>query len=357
MRKIFSVASLATSVLTLAACVSEPADDPLDPNPTAANNDNGTPNNGSPNPTTTSGLASRYPGDQGIAADEAVIWYEDFEQGSVDELADRYDSAKREGLSFSPDVPAASGGGQSVVMSAGGAEGNATDLFKLFPGGHDQLYVRYYVKHEDAPYHHSGMWMGGYNPETPWPNPQAGERPGGDDRVSVAVEANGTGTNGRRLDFYNYWRGMHTWKAPGEPTGSGSWYGNCAVHENDVYTRPGEWLCVEFMVKLNDDPNSAAGGELALWQNDQLVNHYTSDGPLGYWIRDKFCTVEADAASCLDYAPPEGERAQEPLDLQWRTSTDLRLNWVWPQNYITEGSGQIQYDDMVVATSRIGCIQ
>jgi hypothetical protein len=48
-----------------------------------------------------------------------------------------------------------------------------------------------------------------------------------------------------------------------------------------------------------------------------------------------------------------------PLDLQLRSTSDLHINAFWPQNYITDSTteGAVQYDDMVVATERIGCLQ
>jgi hypothetical protein len=47
-----------------------------------------------------------------------------------------------------------------------------------------------------------------------------------------------------------------------------------------------------------------------------------------------------------------------PLDQQWRSTTALQLNYFWPQNYITQGpDGSVQYDEMVVATSRVGCLR
>lgn len=302
-------------------------------------------------------LADRYPGDDGIADDPAVVWYEDFEQSTIDELAEPYDQARTDGMSFSTDVPPKSPGEKSIRMTAGGDHGTATDLYKLLPGdGYDQLYVRYYVRHEDAPYHHSGMWVGGYHPPTSWPNPQAGTRPDGDDRISVAVEPVGTSSFGRRMDFYNYWMNMRSWM-DGQPDPDTGFYGNPVLHRDDFYMKIDEWMCIEFMIRLNDDLNSAAGGELAAWYEDELLYHFTESGPLGYWVRDKFCVADADAAACLDYAPPEEEREQEVLDLQWRTTEELRLNWFWPQNYISDGQGSIQFDDIVVATERIGCIK
>ncbi len=47
-----------------------------------------------------------------------------------------------------------------------------------------------------------------------------------------------------------------------------------------------------------------------------------------------------------------------PLDLQYRSVAPLDLNAFWPQNYITSGpEGSVWYDDMVLATERVGCIE
>jgi hypothetical protein len=46
-----------------------------------------------------------------------------------------------------------------------------------------------------------------------------------------------------------------------------------------------------------------------------------------------------------------------PLELQWRSTASLQLDAFWPQNYITSGpDGSVQFDEMVVATSRVGCL-
>ena len=47
-----------------------------------------------------------------------------------------------------------------------------------------------------------------------------------------------------------------------------------------------------------------------------------------------------------------------PLDLRHRSTSTLKLDAFWPQNYITSGpAGSVWYDDMVVARSRVGCIR
>jgi hypothetical protein len=47
-----------------------------------------------------------------------------------------------------------------------------------------------------------------------------------------------------------------------------------------------------------------------------------------------------------------------PLDLRMRSTAALDLNAFWPQAYVTSGpAGAVQYDDMVVAKSYVGCLQ
>jgi hypothetical protein len=44
------------------------------------------------------------------------------------------------------------------------------------------------------------------------------------------------------------------------------------------------------------------------------------------------------------------------LAQQWRSTSALKINYFWPQNYNTAGiTSSLLLDDMVVATQRIGC--
>src|SRR2546428_12752600 len=128
-------------------------------------------------------LCGRYPCDQGIGADPDVVWHEDFEAGSVAAITARYDDYKNPGsMALVVDKPSKSCGVASMRLTAGGSSASAddaTDLYKklLKPdgSGFDELYVRWYVKYQaGAPWHHTGVWLGGYNPPPNWPNPQAG---------------------------------------------------------------------------------------------------------------------------------------------------------------------------------------
>jgi hypothetical protein len=315
------------------------------------NGNGGTPN-GSGGTPSGSGLSTKYPGDVGIGNDPAVVWTENFEEGSVAALVARYDDSKQAGLGFDTDVPAKSAGSASGKLTANGAGPNAVDFFKKLPG-YDELFVRYYAKYEaGVPWHHTGVWVGGYNPPTNYPNPQAGLKPNGDDRFSVSLEPMEQNVAAPRMDFYNYWMKMHSWMDV--PTGTTAYYGNSVVHDPNL-TAKAQWQCIELHILLNPDPSSGAGAELGVWVDDQSIMQFTDSAPLGYWVKDKFCPNSAVGTDCTNYKPASPTLV--PLDLQYRSTAALKLNVFWPQNYITDtGGGSVWYDDMVLAKSRIGCI-
>ena len=297
-------------------------------------------------------LADKYPGDVGLAKDPAVVWSEDFEEADVATMFARYDDSKQDGLSFDGDVPAKSAGKASAKLTASGDGPNAVDFFKKLPDT-EEAFIRYYVKYEsDVPWHHTGVWVGGYNPASRYPNPQAGLKPNGDDRFSVSLEPMERGT-APRMDFYNYWMKMHSWMDM--PTGNTAYYGNSLIHDPTV-TAKNAWQCIELHIKLNPDPGSGAGAELGVWIGDASVIQFSDSAPLGYWIKDKFCPDSAVGTECTDYRPANPTLV--PLDLQFRSTSALKINAFWPQNYITDpGSGSVWYDDMVVAKTRLGCLR
>jgi hypothetical protein len=298
------------------------------------------------------GLASQYPGDVGIENDPAVVWTENFEAPTAADVVAKYEDAKSGGISLDSDVPSASSGTKSGKFTAGGAE-SAADLFKKLPSGNSELFVRYYAKYQSGiEWHHTGVWVGGYNPAANWPSPQAGLKPNGDDRFSVSIEPIEQGAN-PRLDTYNYWMKMHSWMD--QPSGSTAYYGNTVIHEPTFRVTDDAWMCIEIHIKLNPDPSSSAGAELGVWLENNQIAAFTDSAPLGYWVKDKFCPDAATGTECTDYKPANPTLV--PLDLQYRSVAALDLNAFWPQNYITSGpEGSVWYDDMVLATTRVGCI-
>jgi hypothetical protein len=299
-------------------------------------------------------LADDYPGDDGIGGDPAVVWFEGFDAASVDAVTTRYDQAQGQArMELVGDQPAGASGSSAMAMTAGQGA-SAVDLYKMLPD-HDELWVRWYAKYQpDVPWHHSGMWFGGYNPAMAYPSPMAGISPDGDDRLSISIEPVWQEPE-LRFDFYDYWMRMHSWmEDPFPPDDGTAYYGNSMIHRNDFTVDEDSWVCIEVHVRLNDDLGSGAGAVLEVWKNDAAVVRLDDSGPMGYWVRDKFCTANADGAECTDYQAP----ADQILDLQFRTTSDLALNAFWPQNYITDDAmGTLALDQMVVATTRIGCLR
>jgi hypothetical protein len=302
------------------------------------------------------GIAAKHPGDVGIGSDPDVVFADGYEDGSISAVTARYDDAKTGGLSLVADVPPKSPGKTSLKMFAAPAA-PAADLFKHLEPGYDELWIRYYAKYQGGvQWHHTGVWIGGYDPPTSYPNPQAGTRPNGDDRFSISFEPIGAnGSPNPLLDTYSYWMKMRSWMDA--PSGNAAYYGNTTIHSKDVFVQDDAWMCVELHVKLNTDLSSGSGAELDVFLGDTKVAHFDDKGPLGCWIKDKFCTTTADTSACTKY-PDLCKPPLAPLDLQLRSTSALKLSHFWPQNYVTDGAGgSFQIDDVVIAKSYVGCIR
>jgi len=281
---------------------------PLSPspqNPPAANQPAPGPEKG--------GLASLYPGDEGIERDPRVLFVEDFETGTVDEIGARWGSIeKRENLGLSGDLHAASPGNKSIHIARNG------HLF-THTRGVDTLYARFYVKfHEKTGYiHHFVHLVADRTPE-PWAKGGAGETPSGEAKFSTGIEP--TGRWGKFpppgvWNFYTYWHEMKTkW---------GSVYDG-----KQEPIQPGRWYCVEAMLKANSSPDKA-DGEQAFWVDGELYGRFGG--------------------------------------FRWRTTDKLKINSFWLLYYNTDQPAQhnkdphpesrvmeVWFDDIVVATEYVG---
>ncbi len=293
------------------------------------------------------GIASKYPGDQGIDTDPNVIFVENFEEESINAMASRWETASdKQNMSFSDDVPTASGGKQSLLITHTAGQGTGAQLYRRLQPGYKQIFARTYVKFdpECAPIHHFGTHLGGFNPSTPWPQGGAGERPDGAKRFTTGIEPHGSDW---QWDFYTYWQGMNV-------HGDGNYWGTPFLsgvpHPN---VELGEWICVEMMVKLND-PVDASNGEQAfwidgkLWEVDgQIVSHVGNGFPNGNWAGG--------------WWQPDAEADNTFNGFQWRTSEELLINYIWTYVYITKAPrgrvSKVWFDDIVVATEYIGPVQ
>ena len=285
----------------------------------------------------TAGISAQYPGDAGIENHSSVIFVEQFEEGAINSIVERWGDARNPaGMQLSTDVPPGTPAGHSLSIPWVGGVSSGGHLYKMIsPGIDDVIYVRYYIKYPtDGKTAHSGIWIGGANPVSAWPDPQAGSKPNGDDRFIAGGEHNNF-TGG--FEHYNYWMEMH-------PDGGGAYWGNFLLNNPNVKLPRGQWACVEEMVKLNN-PTTARNGEHALWINGVKVSHLGLGFPNGFWYGGRFTQDPAGS-------PFEGFR--------WRSSSALNINWIWLQNYSPDDpagfSATLMYDHVVVAKSYIGCL-
>jgi hypothetical protein len=281
-------------------------------------------------------LAAQYPGDVGIENDPAVVLVEKFEDSTASVFSRWTDILNGGSMFLTGDVPPGSPGSRSLSIPwVGGGVLNGGHLYKLFAQGiDDTLYVRYYIKlPSNGEYSHHGIWIGGYNPASLWPNPQAGVRPLGDDRFSAAAEQ---WPMSNLFDHYDYWTEMH-------PGSDGIYWGNGLLNNPQVTGREDQWMCVEHMVRLNN-PVWERNGEHAIWIDGVKVSHLGPGFPTGTWDGGNFYPGSG--------TPFEGFR--------WRSDPNLKINYLWLQTYAPNDpagvSAEIKYDHVVAATRYIGCL-
>jgi hypothetical protein len=299
------------------------------------------------------GLAARYPGDAGIARDPAVLFADDLEADSLAQIEKHWggEVSDRDGkvLSLSSEVPPGSPGKRSLEMTATLGENSGGHLYTAFPGV-DLAFVRFYTKFApDAAYEHHFVELGGYNSPTPWPNPRAGTRPAGDDRVMVFIDP--IGDYGKYPPpgiwmLYTYWPEMKI-------SADRKYWGNCISPIEPQRVPRGRWQCVELMVRMNSAPEQA-DGELALWLDGKLAMHVRKGVARGPWSGMGFDLLV---------------KGGEPFEgLRLRTSNALKINHLWLEHYLDEGAQQqnglqnptpvnrVWFDHVVVSTRYIGPI-
>ena len=262
------------------------------------------------------GIASLYPGDEGIERDSRVLFVDDFETGGPEQIGARWGQiSRKENVSLSDDIHSNSPGNKSIHYK---------DNAHLYTHtkGVDTMYTRFYVKfHEKTGYIHHFVHIVADRTPTPWPKGGAGETPPGDAKFSTGIEP--TGRWGEFpppgvWNFYSYWHEMKTkW---------GSVYNG--KQEPIV---PGRWYCVEAMLKANSSPEKA-DGEQAFWVDGELYGRFTG--------------------------------------FRWRTTDKLKINSFWLLYYNTDQPArhnkdphpesrvmEVWFDDIVIATEYIGPIQ
>jgi hypothetical protein len=146
--------------------------------------------------------------------------------------------------------------------------------------------------------------------------------------------------------------------------GTTYYYGNTFRPPGQTPFPRDKWFCVEIRARVNTVGSS--DGELAFWIDDKLVDEYKPGHPVGTWLRDTFHTGGCTFSACTPPKPFEG--------FDFRSSAEVRFKRIFLDAYyqqdtfaskkaalenkgLTVSDEQtIYYDDVVVATQRIGCM-
>ncbi|MBV6643185.1 MAG: hypothetical protein KI791_20870 [Cyclobacteriaceae bacterium] len=262
------------------------------------------------------------------------IFAETFEHESIEAMLENWNDRKNtKGMSFSDDVPEKSKGKQSLLMTYVAGENEGGHLFKEFPEGYDSLFARFYVKFltRETSLHHF-VKLGGYNPSVGWPQGFAGMKPAGDDFFISGIES--PSASNWDWGFYTYWMHMN-----GSPE---AYWGNVFYPEEPKEVALDQWICVEFMLKLND-PVEEKNGEMAFWIDGKKILHLGEGFPL------------MDRRGGFNKENAEGELFE---GFQWRNCDQLKLTFFWLNYYMTKGEAgavdKVLFDELVVSTEYIG---
>ncbi len=292
------------------------------------------------------GIALNYPGDVGIEKHPSVIFTEDFEANSMDEILKNWSGnmgAKDHRLSLDRIKGPGGSEGNSLKMTiVRGNGGDGSEIKKIFEKGYEQLFFRFYVRFADdyGFNHHFSSMSGDMNP-TPWHVGRAGLKPTEHYSTTLDLFTHNV-NNGPAYEppgywfFYSYWPEMKSWQTlDGKPDGRpNAYYGNNFIPQNPVTAKRGEWQCLEIMIRLNSAPDKSDGAH-AFWIDGELVGHWDPEekNPVeGYWIRENF------------RQNPEHKDAKPFQGIKWRTYEDMekfekfKINIVKLQNYVSENS-------------------
>ncbi len=314
-------------------------------------------------------LSAQYPGDAGLDSDPAVLFFDDFESGWG-----RWDwpSQDTRYLTLEQDAAEAHSGNRYLRSTVTEADLVADNYISSSAGATfgkaDQVFVRFYARFVGvAPNPHH--WVRFAASANGWDSSGlANTVPPGDRGFWFDLDIN----NDDIFNFYAYWYRMRSgWCNDGSATpgcegqqgGDPYFYGNVFRPADQTPLSRDQWQCVEVMARANTVGQS--DGELALWVNGDKVGRFRPGEPMGTWLRATFHVNGCSYSACTDPVPFEG--------FEFRSSDQVRFNkFVLDAYYqlntyrnkrqalIDKGLDPsdiqtILYDDVVVATRRIGC--
>jgi len=314
-------------------------------------------------------LSERYPGDVGIDSDPAVLFHDNFEGGWGRWDGPTADTAHLTIENNSGTARAGSRYLRSTVTTADLAANQyiSSSTRVTFSRRVDEIYWRFYARFPNvAPNPHHWVRMAAGN-DTYNSSGLANTVPAGDQGFWFDFDAD----NDNRFNFYVYWYKMRSGRCndgtatPGCAGDQGSTY-----YYGNVFQPPGRnafpldrWFCIEIHAKANTVGSS--DGELSFHVDDVLVGDYGPSYPDGTWLRAQFYAGGCTFSACTPPAPFEGFDFRSAsdvgfksifLDAYYERDTSAQKRSVLEGRGLTVSDEQtIYYDDVVAATSRIGC--
>lgn len=314
-------------------------------------------------------LTARYPDDTALSADPAVLFHDDFEQGWGKWDAPSKDTAH---LVIESAAATAHAGSRYLRSTVTEAQLQADEYISsasefALKKRVDTVYWRFYARFVGisvTPHHWVRMAAGTEAYES---SGLANTVPAGDQGFWFDFDAD----TSDRFNFYVYWYEMRSGRCNDGSTtpgcagdqGTTYHYGNTFAPASQAPFPRDTWLCIELMAKANSVGTS--DGALAFSVNDTLLGDYRSGFPSGTWLRDRFHPGGCTFSACEAPKPFEG--------FDFRSSSDVRFKKIFLDAYYQrdttasrraelEARGlsvspeqTVLYDDVVVATSRVGC--
>jgi hypothetical protein len=314
-------------------------------------------------------LSARYPDDTALSADPAVLFHDDFETGWGKWDAPSKDTAH---LFIESAAATAHAGSRYLRSTVTEAQLDANEYISsatefAFKKRVDTVYWRFYARFvgvSATPHHWVRMAAG---TEAYQSSGLANTVPAGDQGFWFDFDANSSD----RFSFYVYWYKMRSGRCNDGSATSGCagdqgttyHYGNTFAPATQEPFPRDRWLCIELMAKANTVGTS--DGALAFSLNDTLLGDYRSGFPNGTWLRDQFHTGGCTFSACEAPQPFEGFDFRSSSEVRFkkifldayyqRNTTASRREELEARGLTVSPEQTVLYDDVVVATSRVGC--
>jgi hypothetical protein len=314
-------------------------------------------------------LAEQFPGDAGIEGHDAVLFHDDFEDGWG-----RWDApdGDTQYLHIETNEAVAHAGERYLRSTVTVSHLESNEYISAAPHYSfdrrvDGIYWRFYVRFPVvAPNPHH------------WIRLEAGNDEYGSSGLANTIPPGNEGfwfdfdiTNDDFFNFYAYWYKMRSSRCndgsatPGCAGDQGTtyYYGNVFQPADQLAFERDAWVCVELGAGANTVGQS--DGWLAFWVDDVEVGRYAPGEPNGTWLRSSFHEGGCDFSACTDPVPFEGFDFRSAPDVQFKriildayyergSNADKRAE-LESRGLILSDEQTIYYDDIVVATTRIGC--